>query len=322
MTYQKTVEAVYSEAAITPDAALCCTMTPAWQLPGLTIPQGMIDRNYGCGTTVHPRDLANAERVLYVGVGAGMEALQFSYFLRRPDGVVAIDTNNDMLDISRRLLNDAAEVNDWFEPSHVSLKKGDALDLPIENESVDVVAQNCLFNIFTREHLQQALAETFRVLKPHGRFVLSDPVSTRPIPAHLADDERLRAQCLSGALTLNQYLEALISAGFGTIEIHGRRPYRVLDKTRYNLDENLMLESVEVVAIKDPMPEDGACVFTGRVAMYVGPDTFFDDGKGHLISRDVPLGVCDKTAAALKALANEHLIVTEPTWHYTGGGCC
>ena len=320
--YQKTVQDVYSDAAITPDAALCCTLTPAWQLPNLHVPQGMLDRNYGCGTTVHPRDLANAERVLYVGVGAGMEALQFSYFVRRPQGVIAVDTNNDMLQTAEKFLTEAAAHNDWFDPSYVDLRKGDALDLPIESESIDVAAQNCLFNIFTREHLQKALNETHRILKPHGRFVLSDPVATRPIPAHLANDPRLRAQCLSGALTLNQYLEALVDAGFGTIEIRGRRPYRVLDKKRYNLEENLLLQSVEVVAIKDPIPEDGACIFTGRVAVYVGDESLFDDGKGHLISRDVPLGVCDKTAAALNALGNPDLILTEPTWHYTGDGCC
>lgn len=113
-----------------------------------------------------------------------------------------------------------------------------------------------------------------------------------------------------------------MEAGFGTIEIRARRPYRVLDKSRYGLEEDLLLESIEAVAIKDPIPDDGPCVFTGRTVIYVGELEQFDDGKGHLISRDVPLDVCDKTARALEALGRDDLILTEPTWHYSGGGCC
>ncbi len=320
--YRDVVEDVYATAAQTPQASLCCTSTPTWHLPDLDVPQAMLERNYGCGTTIHPRDLANAENALYVGVGAGMEALQFSYFLRRKGAVLAIDKVPEMLATARSLLNEAASRNGWFDPSFVDLREGDALSLPVESESVDVAAQNCLFNIFTREHLDRALREVHRVLKPGGRFVLSDPVAERPIPPSLADDPLLRAQCLSGALTLGQYLEAIVAAGFGTIEIRARRPYRVLDKRRYALDENLLLDSIEAVAIKDPIPSDGPCIFTGRSVLYVGGDDHFDDGKGHLISRDIPLGVCDKTASALERLGRDDLVITPSTWHYAGDGCC
>ncbi|MEM9863402.1 MAG: arsenosugar biosynthesis arsenite methyltransferase ArsM [Myxococcota bacterium] len=321
-TYLDTVHEVYAEAAAAPQPALCCTQSPVWKLPGLVVPQGMLDRNYGCGTTVNPHDLADAKRVLYVGVGAGMEALQLAYFVREPGGVVAVDTNRAMLDVAAEQMAEAAQTNAWFDPSYVDLREGDALNLPIESESVDVAAQNCLFNIFTREHLTQALAEMHRVLRPHGRFVLSDPVAERPMPAHLAADARLRAECLSGALPLDDYLAALVEAGFGTIEVRARRPYRLLDKRRYGLEENLLLESVEVAAIKDPVPADGPCIFTGRTAIYVGEDDVWDDGKGHFFTRDIPLGVCDKTAGALSALGRDDLVVTASTWHYPGDGCC
>ena len=320
--YRDVVEDLYATAAQTPQPSLCCTTTPIWHLPDLDVPRAMLERNYGCGTTIHPRDLANADRALYVGVGAGMEALQLSYFLRRKGAVVAIDKVPEMLETARSLLEEAAIANAWFDPSFVDLREGDALSLPVDSESIDVAAQNCLFNIFTREHLDRALREVHRVLKPGGRFMLSDPVAERPMPSRLADDARLRAECLSGALTLGQYLEAIVAAGFGTIEIRARRPYRVLDKRRYGLDENLLLESIEAVAIKDPIPGDGPCIFTGRNVIYVGEDDQFDDGKGHLISRDIPLGVCDKTASALQRLEREDLVVTPSTWHYPGDGCC
>ena len=320
--YQQVTDELYGDAARTPMQALCCTQTPTWRLPGLVVPQGMLDRNYGCGSTVHPSDLAGAERVLYVGVGAGLEALQLAYFVRRPGGVVALDRVDAMLDTARELLDEAARLNDWLEPSHVALRRGDALELPVDDESVDLAAQNCLFNIFTTGDLDRALREMHRVLRPRGKLCLSDPVATRPIPERLASDPRLRAMCLSGALTLDRYLDAVVRAGFGTVEVRSRRPYRVLDRRRYGLEENLLLESVEVVAIKDPVPDDGPCVFTGRTAIWVGEGDTFDDAKGHVLVRDVPLGVCDKTARALERLGEPDLVVTGSTWHYPGDGCC
>lgn len=320
--YLQTVRDVYAEAAATPQPSLCCTSSPLWRLPGLSVPKAMQEMNYGCGTTVHPEDLSPTDTILYVGVGGGMEALQLAYFARRPGGVIAVDSVPQMLDKARANFELAARENPWFDPSFVSLRQGDALQLPLEDASVDVAAQNCLFNVFTREHLAQALQQMYRVLKPRGRLSLSDPIATRPIPAHLAADERLRAQCLSGALTYREYVDALTDVGFGTVEVRSRGPYRVLDRKRYGLEEDLLLESIEVVAIKDPTPVDGPCVFTGCTAIYFGPQEQFDDHHGHVLTRDLPLSVCDKTAKALKALGRDDLIVTPSTFHYRGGGCC
>ncbi|MFQ5608081.1 MAG: SAM-dependent methyltransferase, partial [Candidatus Zixiibacteriota bacterium] len=80
--------------------------------------------------------------------------------------------------------------------------------------------------------------------------------------------------------------------------------------------------SFEVAALKDPLPKDGACVFTGRTAIYFGPEDSFDDGAGHVLQRDLPLAVCDKTAAKFEALDRDDLIITPSTFHYDGGGCC
>jgi hypothetical protein len=90
----------------------------------------------------------------------------------------------------------------------------------------------------------------------------------------------------------------MLTDGFGTIEIRGRRPYRILDTENYATDELIFIESIEVCAIKDPMPEDGACVFTGKAAIYYGKDAYFDDKKDTLL-KNQPLAVCDKTANLL-----------------------
>lgn len=322
MSYLETTHNVYKEAALTPDVGLCCTTNPIWELPGLKIPKIMQEMNYGCGSTVHARDLTNNPNILYVGVGGGMELLQFAYFNRQKGGVIGIDVVDEMLEASRRNFTEAEALNLWFKSEFVTLKKGDAMALPVENNSIDVVAQNCLFNIFKAEDLKQAIAEMYRVLKSHGKLVMSDPICEQPMNDELRNDERLRALCLSGSLSITNYVKMLTDAGFGTIEIRARKPYRILDPKHYATQELIYIESIEVAAIKDPMPADGPCVFTGKAAIYYGNEPFLDDKKGHILLKNQPLAICDKTAQALKNLNRDDIYISESTFHYDGGGCC
>jgi SAM-dependent methyltransferase len=322
MSYLEVTKDVYRAAALTPDVGLCCTTTPIWQFPGLKIPTIMQEMNYGCGSTVHPRDLVNNPKIAYVGVGGGMELLQFAYFSRQKGGVIGIDVVDEMLEASASNFKIAEAQNDWFKSDFVALKKGDALNLPIADNSIDVAAQNCLFNIFKMEALKKALEEMYRILKPHGRLVMSDPTCEQPINETLRNDDRLRALCLSGSIPLNDYIKMLTDVGFGTIEIRARRPYRILDRVHYATEENIFIESVEVCAIKDPMQADGPCVFTGKAAIYFGSESYFDDKKGHVLLQNQPLSICDKTAGALGALDRKDIFISDATFHYDGGGCC
>ncbi len=322
MSYLQATNDLYKEAALTPDVGLCCTTNPIWELPGLKIPKIMQEMNYGCGSTVHARDLSNNPRMLYVGVGGGMELLQFSYFNRQKGGVVGVDVVDEMLEASRKNFKIAEEENDWFKSDFVDLKKGDALNLPVEDNSIDVAAQNCLFNIFKEEDLTRAIEEMYRVLKPHGKLVMSDPTCEQEMNDTLRNDDRLRALCLSGSLPIEKYIKALTDVGFGTIEIRARKPYRVLAPGAYPTNELIYIESIEVAAIKDPMPEDGPCVFTGKAAIFYGDEDYFDDKKGHVLLKNQPLAVCDKTANALAAIGREDIFISKSTYHYDGGGCC
>ena len=110
--------------------------------------------------------------------------------------------------------------------------------------------------------------------------------------------------------------------GFGTVEIRAKRPYRILAPKHYATDELIFIESVEVCAIKDPMPDDGPCVFTGKTAIYFGDEDYFDDQKGHVLMPNQPLSVCDKTGGNLAALRRDDIFISESTWFYDGGGCC
>lgn len=320
MSYLETTAAFYGDVAENPSVGLCCVGGAPLRLPELSVPERMAAMNYGCGQTVHPGELGDAPTVLYVGVGGGLEALQFAYFSRRPGGVIAVDPVERMREAARVNLRDAAGVNAWFDSAFVDIRAGDAFALPAGDASVDVVAQNCLFNIFEPDDLSRALAETHRVLRPRGRLVMSDPIAPFPLPQALRDDERLRAMCLSGASTYDAYVERIVAAGFGEIHVRARRPYRALDTHAYRLAEPIVLESLDLVAHAVPIPSDGACVFTGRTAIYVGEDDRLHDGHGHHMARGVPLDVCDKTA--LQLADRPDVVVTAPTWHYTGGACC
>ncbi len=322
MSYLEATAQFYSDVAITPQIGLCCVQSPPLQLPGLNIPPAMQAMNYGCGSTVHPTELTGQPTVLYVGVGGGLEALQLAYFCRRSQAVIAIDPVAAMRAAAAHNLKLAAEINDWFDPSFVEIRPGDALSLPIADASVDVVAQNCLFNIFEPADLQLALQEAYRVLKPGGRLLMSDPIATRPIPPHLRQDDRLRAMCLSGALSYEQYTQHLVAAGFGQIEVRARRPYRLLDAQGYNLEQPLLLESLDTVSFKVPIANDGACIFTGKTAIYSGIEDYFDDQLGHVLPKGLPTAVCDKTAHNLSEKFPQDIWITASTWHYAGGGCC
>jgi len=322
MSYLNATNDLYKEAALTPDVGLCCTTTPVWAFPELEMPGIMLDMNYGCGSTVNPRDLVKNPKILYVGVGGGMELLQFAYFSRQKGGVTGVDVVDEMLEASRKNFVEAEKMNPWFKSDFVDLRKGDALSLPVEDSSIDVAAQNCLFNIFKIEDLKLALKEMYRVLKPGGRLVMSDPICEDEMSDELRNDDKLRALCLSGSIPMKDYIQALTDVGFATIEIRAKRPYRMLTPKHYNTDKNIFIESIEVCAIKDPMQDDGPCVFTGKTAIYYGDDDMLDDKKGHVMLQNQPLAICDKTAAALASLNRDDIYITESTYHYDGGGCC
>jgi SAM-dependent methyltransferase len=319
--YLQTVEEVYAAAAARPDASLCCTASPVWRLPGLHVPRAMLEMNYGCGSTVDPRDLHSDDTVLYVGVGGGLEALQFAYFTRRPRSVIAVDPVAEMRAKASANFEEAARLNPWFRPEFVTLLDGNALNLPVLSNQVTVLAQNCLFNVFLRDDLDRALAEAVRVLRPGGLFSTSDPITPVPLPPALTQDERLRARCISGCQTFDGYVQALVNAGFGRVEVRARFPYRYLHPSEYPaLAEPVMLESIEVAAYKVPDSADGPAVFTGRTATYAGPEETFDDGQGHTLRRGMPVPVSD--AAAARLARQRGIVVTGPTWHCKGGGCC
>ena len=319
--YLQRVREVYADAAVTPDDQLCCVDSVLRQLPDLVPPPRMLEMNYGCGSTVEPDDLVGRDPVLYLGVGGGLEALQLAWFRRRPGGVLGIDPVPEMRQEAARNLQEAARLNPWFRPEFVTLLDGSAAALPVADESVGVLAQNCLFNVLQQDDLRAALGEVRRVLKPGGRFVTSDPVTTRPLPEALRNDTTLRARCISGCISLAAYLDTLCAAGFGEISVRALRPYRMLLPDEYpELSEPILLQSVDAVARAVPTPDDGPAVFTGRTAIYLGPDSEYVDRSRFAFRRGIPASVSDRTAGRLSGRADFHL--TPSTYDVKTAGCC
>jgi hypothetical protein len=129
--------------------------------------------------------------------------------------------------------------------------------------------------------------------------------------------------CLSGALTYQECLNKIVGAGFDKIEIKARRPFRILDKKRYALSEDILLESIDLVAYKNSGLAGRARIFAGETLIYFGKERLRDE-DGYIIPRDIPHPVCQKTADYFRALNRCDVVVTNPTYHYNGpsGGCC
>jgi hypothetical protein len=120
---------------------------------------------------------------------------------------------------------------------------------------------------------------------------------------------------------LGDYLAAITAAGFGRVEVRSRSPYRCLCPNEYpELPTAVMLESIEVAAFKVPDSPDGPAIFSGRTATYIGPEPCWDDGAEHVLQRGRPVAVSDAAAARLQR--HPHSVLTEPTYHCRGGGCC
>ena len=207
--YLRTVESVYAEAARNPDAGLCCVAAPAWRLPDLSIPQAMLEMNYGCGFMGGAARPARCnDTVLYVGVGGGLEALQFAYFTRRPGGVIAVDPVADMRERAPRELRSRRPASTRGSTRTSSTMRRRLLPCACRLTTTRrrVLAQNCLFNVFTvatiwaKRRRSGARAETGRIvrdLRPDHAGAAAAPPSppmpspARPLPLRLPDADGL-----------------------------------------------------------------------------------------------------------------------------------
>jgi arsenite methyltransferase len=170
----------------------------------------------GCGSTVEALGIAQNERILDLGCGRGEETLKAA-LLVGPTGLAA------GLDLTEAMVTQARENAKSAGVSNAVFVQGDIEALPFPDESFDGVMSNCVIN-----HAKDKTAvyrEISRVLKPGGRFVIADAVTKQPLPLEVKNDPQAWAECYGGAITEEEYLEAIQSARFSRIDIIARREY-------------------------------------------------------------------------------------------------
>jgi SAM-dependent methyltransferase len=184
------------------------------------VPADALIASLGCGNPFERAALRPGEVVLDLGSGGGMDAIVAA---RRvgPDGhVFGLDTSDEMLKLAQSNVDGAGVTN-------VGFLKGDMESIPLPRGSVDVIISNCVVNLVPDK--ARALREAFRVLRPDGRLAISDIVTRHPVPGELKADLTAWAACIGGALTVEEYREQLLAAGFVDISIEREREYTARD---------------------------------------------------------------------------------------------
>ena len=184
------------------------------------LPDGALSASLGCGNPTALAQLREGEHVLDLGSGGGVDVLLSARRVGPTGRAYGVDMTDDMLELARRNAREAGVEN-------VEFRKGEIEDLPLPDASVDVVISNCVINLSADK--PRALAEAFRVLRPGGRFAVSDVVVRGPVPDDLRASMEAWIGCTAGALEEREYRRLLADVGFEAIEVEPTRVYDVED---------------------------------------------------------------------------------------------
>ncbi|MBS1842581.1 MAG: methyltransferase domain-containing protein [Acidobacteria bacterium] len=314
---EEAVRQRYAEGAKNVEVSLCCPTTYDPLLLA-SIPQEVLERDYGCGNPT--RYLREGDAVLDLGSGSGKVCFLASQVVGPNGRVLGVDMNDEMLAVARR---NAPEVARNVGYANVDFLRGKIQDLALDldaldgwlsarpvhsaadvaaletemvsirasrplvaDSSIDVVISNCVLNLVRPEDKKQLFSEIFRVLRRGGRAVISDIVSDEDVPLRLQRDPDLWSGCISGAFREDLFLRAFEDAGFYGVEILERQqePWRTV--------EGIEFRSVTVAAYKG---KEGPCWDQKHAVIYRGPFRQVEDDDGHTLKRGIPTAVCEKT---------------------------
>ncbi|MDH7482808.1 MAG: arsenite methyltransferase [Armatimonadota bacterium] len=184
------------------------------------IPTEALLASLGCGNPVALAQLKPGEVVLDLGSGGGIDVLLSARRVGPTGKAYGLDMTDEMLELARQNQQAAGIDN-------VEFLKGDIENIPLPDNTVDVIISNCVINLSTDK--DRVFAEAFRVLKPGGRLAVADIVLTRPVDDVVRKNLALWAGCIAGALEMNEYKEKLKAAGFANPEIEIVRTYQEHD---------------------------------------------------------------------------------------------
>lgn len=182
------------------------------------LPEKAVAASLGCGNPTALAKLQPGEVVLDLGSGGGIDVILSAKRVGPTGKAYGLDMTDEMLALARENQKKAGVEN-------VEFLKGAIENVPLPDNSVDVIISNCVINLSGDK--DRVLAESFRVLKPGGRFAVSDVVVRGSVPADVRKSMELWVGCIAGALEENEYREKLARAGFESIDVEATRIYRV-----------------------------------------------------------------------------------------------
>ena len=222
------------------------------------LPEKAVLASLGCGNPTALIDLKPGETVLDLGSGGGIDVLLSARRVGPTGKAYGLDMTDEMLELARENQRQAGVTN-------VEFLKGQIEAIPLPDNSVDVIISNCVINLSADK--DRVLREAFRVLRPGGRFAVSDVVTRGAVPEEVRKSMLLWVGCIAGALDEAEYRSKLAGAGFEAIEIEPTRTYNVEDArvflTEAGIDVDAMAPAVEnkffSAFIRATKPAAGCC---------------------------------------------------------------
>jgi arsenite methyltransferase len=204
------------------------------------IPEQAVLASMGCGNPTALARLEPGELVLDLGSGGGIDVLLSAKRVSPGGKAYGLDMTDEMLSLARENQKKAGIEN-------VEFLKGEIENIPLPENSVDVVISNCVINLSADK--DRVLTEAFRVLRPGGRFAVSDVVVKGDVPAEIRRSIELWVGCVAGALQDSEYVSKLAAAGFEDISIETTRVYKVEDARHFlaahGMDADSIAQEVE-----------------------------------------------------------------------------
>jgi arsenite methyltransferase len=268
--------------AVTNGEQLCCPTGYNYDELKQFIPDPVLKVSYGCGTPVGLSTVQPGEVVLDIGSGGGIDCFEASRKVGAHGRVIGIDMTDEMLAVARQHAPAVAR-NLGYDQSNVEFRKGFADAMPVEDDQVDLIISNCVINLAPDK--ANVFREMFRVLRPGGRFTISDIVADQPIPQYLRYDTAKWGDCLSGALAIKDYWGGLREAGLRGLHLVTAVPWRVIDGIHFL--------SVTLTGYKLGTPAVG---MSPIFATLTGPFSAVVDEFGATFHRGQPRQLDDHTA--------------------------
>jgi ubiquinone/menaquinone biosynthesis C-methylase UbiE len=185
-----------------------------------SLPDKALLASLGCGNPTALADLREGEVVLDLGSGGGIDVLLSARRVGPTGKAYGLDMTDEMLELARRNAADAGAEN-------VEFLKGDIEEIPLPDASIDVIISNCVINLAADK--SKVIREAYRVLKPGGRFAISDVVTRGPIPSGIRRSMELWVGCVAGALDEAEFETLLLEAGFEDPSLEPTRVYEPED---------------------------------------------------------------------------------------------